>query len=74
MGLMGTPVERTADILVPFKATLYRCSLPGPGRLSITHLVGPIDDLRTIRIQRACQQKFLSSPSGKLGGPNRFDS
>jgi hypothetical protein len=58
MGLMGTPVERTADTVVPFKVVLYRCSLPGPGRLSITHLVGPLDDLRTRRIQRACQQKF----------------
>jgi hypothetical protein len=58
MGLKGTPIERTADTVVPFKAALYRCSLPGPGRLSIAHLVGPLDDLRTKRIQRACQQKF----------------
>jgi hypothetical protein len=58
IGLTGTPVERTADTVVPFNVALYRCSLPGPGRLSVTHLVGPIDDLRTRRIQRACQQKF----------------
>jgi hypothetical protein len=58
MGLRGTPVERMADAVVPFKVAFYRCSLPGPGRLSITHLVGPLDDLRTRRIQRACQQKF----------------
>jgi hypothetical protein len=58
LGLKGTPIERTADTVVPFKVALYRCSLPGLGRLSITHLVGPLDDLRTKRIQRACQQKF----------------
>jgi hypothetical protein len=58
IGLKGTPVERAADAAVPFKVALYRCSLPGPGRLSITHLVGSLDDLRTRRIHRACQQKF----------------
>jgi hypothetical protein len=53
MGLKGPPVERAADAVVPFMVALYRCSLPGPGRLLITHLVGSLDDLRTRRIQRA---------------------
>jgi hypothetical protein len=59
IGRYGTPAVRQPDAIVPFKAALYRNSLPGaPGHLLVTHRVDELDDSRTARIERACRQKF----------------
>jgi len=58
LGRSETPVERPADAAVPFRVRLYRCAFPGPGQLSIAHLVDNLADLRETRIERACRRKY----------------
>jgi hypothetical protein len=69
IGRYGTPAVRQPDAIVPFKAALYRNSLPGaPGHLLVTHRVDELDDSRTARIERACRQKFPKLAVWKNGG------
>ena len=58
LGRSEAPIERPADATVPFKVRLYRCAFPGPGQLSIAHLVDNLEDSRKIRIERACRKKY----------------
>ena len=46
LGRKGTPIERQADGVVPFKVRLYRSELPGPGQFWTTHLVDQLDNSR----------------------------
>jgi hypothetical protein len=62
IGRYGTPAVRQPDAIVPFKAALYRNSLPGaPGHLLVTHRVDELDDSRP-----GANLTIFSNPSRNL--------
>jgi hypothetical protein len=56
------------DGVIPFAVFLYRNNLPGPGHLSIVHVVDRLEDSRNDRIERACKRKFPKLAAWKTRG------
>jgi hypothetical protein len=68
IGRLAKPALRRASARVPFNLILHRNRLPGPGHLSVVHLVDKLDESRTQRIKRACENKFAKLAAWKAEG------